>query len=112
MSKCEQQGHKGLACPWIYKQCNNIVYNEIMILSKSEEQQTKGKRFMQCQFKSCGSFQWLENSSSSGSLSSFSVDNLDIGLRTIFKREFVQMVALVQKSYGPLNNKKTMVGNF
>ena len=25
---------------------------------------------MQCQFKSCGSFQWLENSSSSGSSSS------------------------------------------
>jgi len=54
-----------------------------MILSKSEEEQSKGRRFMQCQFQSCGAFQWVEddaatgqdnkNSPSSGSSSSSSI---------------------------------------
>ncbi|KAF6134635.1 hypothetical protein GIB67_002036 [Kingdonia uniflora] len=48
-------------CPWIYSICKAPGCNGIMKLAISQTLKNPKKRFIACQYSTCGSFKWLED---------------------------------------------------
>ncbi|KAF6164786.1 hypothetical protein GIB67_011176 [Kingdonia uniflora] len=56
---CDQGSHSVESCPWVYSKCRKPNCNGIMKLCVSKTTKNPNRKFLACQYSTCGGFQWL-----------------------------------------------------
>lgn len=58
---CEEVCHRASRCPWVYSHCSKGNCDGLMMMVTSQQEETFGKKYLKCQYQSCGTWKWLED---------------------------------------------------
>ncbi|OVA15213.1 hypothetical protein BVC80_3g19 [Macleaya cordata] len=63
---CEQPSHTAMSCPWMYSKCMIRGCIGLRMLLSCDNNISKGKKYLKCQFPDCDGFIWLEDAIKEG----------------------------------------------